>query len=450
MQAQSTSIDFQKTYNFGSSTSNNDFIKTSDGGYLFTGSDFGNGGDGDYSLTKLDSAGDTLWHRRGHLYNTVCCVSWGNTVIETQEGNFLIGAVYYPTPISQIYLLLFNASGNLQWEKFYSLPSVNFTVHSLVNLNSSYLITGFMNGTQNNNFLMKIDNNGDSLWFQVENYTIAGYSHSIAKKSSNEIVLTGSFYDSTSTSFYPQINIIDSNGTTNATFNINDTASAFGLQVQMTYDNNFLLVSRYQATSAINISKIDSVGNRVWSKIMPLQANTAFTCETKDNAIIVVSGDEKIHIFKLSDSGNLIWEDSISLPANFTAISGLSVSFDYKLLISGSYTNGGGGDPTIPFLIRLTDNSLNNIEDQKSSNDYLVYPNPVSRSSCLNIYSQFNKSEEVLTAILVDELGKEILKKDLISCNSRYQITTGNLGSGFYTLILKNRNIKYYSKVIIY
>lgn len=139
-----------------------DVKQTNDGGYIIAGyADVGK-----YEniyLIKTDSIGDTLWTRRyGYTQD-----GWGYSVHQTTEGGYIVAGVRgfegEYRPISNIYIIKTDSSGNIIWTKTIDENTSGEGRYVSLTKDGGYIITG-LTDVGYSVFLVNIDNEGVIKW----------------------------------------------------------------------------------------------------------------------------------------------------------------------------------------------------------------------------------------------------------------------------------------------
>lgn len=153
-------------------------IKSRDGGYLITGrvlhnqAPFGPTNVSAY-LLKLDSTGNFLWH---HAYGTFSPneSAEAHGVVESSDGNlFLAGSISNLNLINSfsddVFIVKTDSAGNQIWGKAYGgdEDDKGYSIHQTTD--SAYIVTGYTLsfGPTIDALILKIDNNGDTLWTRI-------------------------------------------------------------------------------------------------------------------------------------------------------------------------------------------------------------------------------------------------------------------------------------------
>lgn len=226
-----------KTY--GANSYGKDILQTNDGGFIIAGGTQNIGaGLSDSYFIKTDTNGDTLWTRViGGAKN-----DYAQFIKQTSDNGFIaVGNSYsYDTTYSRPFILKLDSSGNLEWTKIYSVPSLYVSCTTTQNdtvviasssSNSKYLLTKLtpncdsiiwakttgtggdnipfdMKGTDDNGFvvagytlggppgvpnmyLVKTNSNGDTLWTKAYGESGGDEAYSIVQSNDGGFALTG-------------------------------------------------------------------------------------------------------------------------------------------------------------------------------------------------------------------------------------------------------------------
>ncbi len=168
-------VEWEKTYNIAIFDRAWSLILTSDNGYLIAGYSE-NPTDGfsrNAFLLKTDSIGNFIWKRSigGNLqdgYANVCSDGRGNYLVAYHAGV----VQEYPNDEvkNKIAVCLIDSLGNIKWEKKYGSPEYFKYVRQIQAFNDG---TFLINGTKLIvRFLMKVNIDGDSLWYREYAYDI--------------------------------------------------------------------------------------------------------------------------------------------------------------------------------------------------------------------------------------------------------------------------------------
>ncbi len=171
-------------------------------GYFLIGLDkekVGNNTLTDGGLLKVDSLGNQIWIKYyGGIYD-----DGYSQVVLSQDGNYLIGSTYavsqpHPDyPDHKIWLKKTDTSGNIIWERKYSDTVFMGWCSAVEELeNGDIIVSGtgaFADGFGNYGWILKADENGDSLWMRRYSYypTFENHLNDMRITSDNGLIITG-------------------------------------------------------------------------------------------------------------------------------------------------------------------------------------------------------------------------------------------------------------------
>ncbi|HRZ42562.1 MAG TPA: T9SS type A sorting domain-containing protein [Bacteroidales bacterium] len=136
-------------------------------------------------VIKTDSLGNEIWRKLvGGFFND------GEARLGiAKDGNYIIGQDYAEwnhqgIPIGRLNIVKTDTSGSTIWQKKYGIPKILYTCSSVKVLEDGNIVAIGNSGntdtgsTKRPGWIMKISNDGDSLWFrEIEKYHPWGYEH---------------------------------------------------------------------------------------------------------------------------------------------------------------------------------------------------------------------------------------------------------------------------------
>jgi len=246
----------------------------SGGGFILTGFTRKIGNPGDIFLVRTDEQGNEIW---SNSYGTEY-VDFGIDVLETNDNSYLItgtaGGFYNPVEFyyhnhdADIILLKVNDSGEEIWRKYYGGDSHEIA-YSLKKAENGYYIFGVTQSIGEgsfDNYLIKIDEEGNELWSKTYGGEDFEYGRSMDIAADGNLFLFGTT-NSLGTTNSPDMYLIktDKNGNEIYSLIIGGEDSEYGYSVKATPDGGCALLGETRSYGMggqdIYFLKIDSIGN---------------------------------------------------------------------------------------------------------------------------------------------------------------------------------------------
>ena len=182
-----------------------DFVRsldpTSDGGYVLSGR-FENEGPGkwDWYLLKVDSLGNQEWREE---YGDTLDQSKGYSFITQDKGFVMVGYTELTNGVGEAYIIKTDSLGQMEWENTFGYENYFDTfLHGQQLSSGDYIISGGimdLNSLTPNAWLMKINQQGDSIWSKEFSY-YGGDSHTYVEDlkvlGDSGFIMTGYIIDS--------------------------------------------------------------------------------------------------------------------------------------------------------------------------------------------------------------------------------------------------------------
>lgn len=246
-----------------------DVIIAENGDYVVTGLISDLNYNADLFLARFNSNGDTLWLKKfgGARFE----VGWG--LCETSDGGFIAtGQTQSVCDSSEVYIVKTDANGNFQWERTYCNTNLGWGNAIKPTLDGNFIISGL---NSNKNWLLKINNNGDTLW--TKTYGIGGLGGcDVIQNADGSLTVTGNGILKTDVSG----NLIWMKPHGSLSF----TSSNDNGYVGVTYDTDFFYGDQY-----IYMYKADNNGDSIWSRVYGFHQSAWGYCidKTQDGGFII-------------------------------------------------------------------------------------------------------------------------------------------------------------------
>ncbi len=166
--------------------------QTTDSGYIMCGftTSFGAGGQ-DVYLVKTDAQGDTIWTKTYGDTGDDC----GYAAMQIADGGYaMTGYTAYGAGGGDVCLIKTNAQGELQWIKAYGGTDHDWGYSLYETADGGYIIAGgtrsFGSG-DDDAYILKTDENGDSLWTRIYGGTAYDWFESVQQLTDFGYIIVG-------------------------------------------------------------------------------------------------------------------------------------------------------------------------------------------------------------------------------------------------------------------
>jgi hypothetical protein len=415
---------------------------------------------------------------------------YGSSVTQTFDGGYIIG-----TPYNGLNgVIKTDAHGDTLWQKTYpflnNMPNYA-SVNSIIQTSdSNYVLVGSL--PDNDSYILKINNVGDTLWFKRSGHGIypVWYAKVIEDNSGN-LVIVGSEEFSSSNCCAPIMVKTDSNGNIIPSFSPNITCPyPTGCRLVTVFidsDGNYLVSGDTPSPNLPHprLTKVGVNGNVLWSMYYTLtDASVSGITQTQDNGYLLVGADwtfgDSTLVYKTDNNGNLQWlkrykgnttswqGKSIDKTNGGYFISGsnqniflMKIDLNYNLL--WSYEFGGSLEEICGQMKSTTDDGCIIVGSTKSygagANDvyfiktdqngiavgqneinlpkhtFTILPNPFASQTTLRT----DKALANATLTLYNALGQQVKQVNNIN-GQTLTLNRDNLSSGLYYLQLLQDN----------
>jgi len=313
---------------YGESTFGGAFsiIETSDGNFIFTGykSPTNNYFDFYIYILKLDEDGNTIWDYSYSGGNRV-----GTDIIETIDEGFIILGRNYTFVANEIILIKLNQDGQLVWDKNYNFQGSPYLMYEIIETqDSGFMLIGEKSGlTDQDIWIMKTDQNGDSTWSKTINYQGNDVGYSIKQLENGDFIIAAN----SGTNEYGQNHLLTyklySSGEIDWVKSYFDNAFFSSSSIISTSDGNFFTtgrISQQVGVKGIFLFKQNSFGDSTWLRTFERGAygGSSEIHQTGDDGYIISgyvsnngSGSDKdAWVLKLNESGLVKIKSELHLP----------------------------------------------------------------------------------------------------------------------------------------
>jgi hypothetical protein len=403
--------------------------QTFDHGYIIAGYTNHDAAAGyDIYLLKVDSMGEVQWTK------TIGGTDWdfGYGIELTSDSGFIIcGKTYsYSNGGSDVYIVKTDASGNVMWQKNYGGSNDESANAIIRDRNNNYIIVGetkSYGAGDDDVWVLKIDEAGDTLWTKTFGTALFDAGHAIDTTSDGNYICNGTSYG----------------------FRATDT------------------------TSDMYFFKIDTLGNQLWYQVQGADSSAEEGLVAKEfpdgnlfsGGITEAYGLGKTAYYMLrTDAGGNYLAGCAFGESDYEEGYSIAVGKDNQIVLAGITSSYGCGLFDI-YLIRIDTFDFVNeyiisshefcdttigIDDPGIGNSvFSISPNPVS-TGCTIYYGDSNSKHVPYTVKISDVTGKEISNHQVLEFPFWFT-RNPKMNSGIYFVsVIQENLIKAVSKMIVY
>ncbi|MBL7727653.1 MAG: hypothetical protein JNM68_08210, partial [Dinghuibacter sp.] len=306
---------FQKTYGGAGDEFIQDLRSTPDGGYIATGrtNSFG-AGNYDGLVIKYDDKGVVQWTK---TYGGAG-FDWLYRIKPTGGGYITVGSTgSFGAPVADAWIMKLDNIGNVVWARRFGENTANGEAGTNVieTSDGGFLFSAINNraGGVASSMLIKLDNNGNTLWSRVYDVGTTDEVSSILEEP-NAYVMVGQYNSTTFHDLYlMRVNKTNGAVISSRGYDI-DGRNNFGYEIYK-INNNFEFIFSYvndfsptPANQRTGVLRLDSLGNIIHAKILnasnptvagliyPLNDGSYFAAHSE-------SANSDIHLFKYNSAG---------------------------------------------------------------------------------------------------------------------------------------------------
>jgi hypothetical protein len=443
--------------------------QTSDGGFMIsaTTESFGNLGNDVLWLIRTDENGDTLWTKIIEGTET----GWGNSISQTTDGGFIITGNSENTD-ADVSLIKTDSLGNIIWQKAYGGDKDERGYSVQETFDKGYIVIGYTESFGSglvDFWLIRTDSNGDTLWARTYGGEEEEYGKSICQTLDAGYIAVGTtvLVDTiiNGNKYVDGINgyiiRIDENGDSLWTKTIADCGFK---SVNITSDGGYIITGYVDIGGPLRedflLIRMDEDGNTLWVKTLAGDERNHGHCvqQTFDRGYFItgtkefILGGGDVWLIRTNANGDTLWTKTIGGDGTDQGMSGCQTSDGGFIAVGYTSTFGLGWDDV--WLIRINPESSTSIYDIEiiKPSAYLLfqnYPNPFNPTTII----KYQLPElSFVTLQVYDVLGREIItlvneEKPIGSYELEFDGRT--LPSGIYFYQLRAGNFIRIKKMVL-
>jgi len=441
---------YEKTYGSSEfSETGYSVCQTNDNGYIVTGSYGLIGDDKDVWLIKISQNGDSLWSKTfGGDRNDV-----GNSVKQCNDNGFIIAGYKNDLELfdRDLYLIKTDENGNEEWSKVYGVEDVDEGANSVCQTNDNgYIVAGYIGtgvGGFGDVYLLKTDENGDTLWTKRIGGDEIDVAEDIQQTKDNGYIIAGHTHSFGSGNTDVWLIKTNENGDTLWTRTYGGQDNDGGNSIDQTIDNGYVITGSTRSfgdgSADIYLIKTNHQGDTLWTKVISGRGSDAGKSiqQTYDNGFIITGHTQQtgdfnfdMWLIKIDNSGILLWDRLFSGDNSSISTRGYCVSQteDNGYIVCGENVSGLDADL---YMVKTDENGSLYIDANTLhiSREVKIHPNPTDEDCRVEI----GIGDESLEIIDLNGQTIHYEKFDPITGHIYKQIDLSHLPTGIYLIKIK-------------
>ncbi len=364
--------------------------QTSDGGFIIGGCL-----DNSLFLIRTDSNGDSLWTK------TYCEEYYGGScgsLLQTSDGGFVVAGGKYTDSINcDAHLMKTDSNGDTLWTKIYGGDFTDYFRSIEQTDDGGYIMAGItasFGAGGADIYLVRTDSIGDTIWTRTYGGDSSDVGYSVQETSDGGFIVAGE--TELIGTGYRNIFLVrtDNNGDTLWTKVFGDK-SAGAKSVRQTQDGGFIITGKWDDvnTRDVCLVRTDSNGDILWTRTygekQKIEEGNALVIMDDGGFMVAGYGHTNknrrdFYVVRTDSSGNALWKENYGSDSGEIAYS-LAKTNDGGVIITG-YSRSFGPGANV-YLVRLGKDSVGNKEKNISISNKTIFitsfPNPFSRSTTI-------------------------------------------------------------------
>jgi hypothetical protein len=454
-------VTFDKSFEGGFMDSDESFcvVQADDGGYVMSGAIWTSDDNGyDMTIMKVDAAGNHLWTKIYGVGTWNMEIAYGLT--KTTDGGYLMcgGTDGFTGSDDDMWIIRTDENGDSLWSKTFGGGSQEYA-HAVIQTNDGgFLVTGSTNSFgagSDDVYIVKTDENGVEQWSKTYGTQWGDVAYSVQQTTDGGYVFGGS------ANSYMDAYIIktDANGDSLWTKIYGGPPTDEVYSIEQTVDGGYIAAGATMSSGAGNydfwMMKLGANGQMEWDK--------TYGGEEKDKAWSVVQSndggyfiagftesyaqaeeDEGVYLVKTNASGDTLWTRSYGGVQNDGAHCTIQTGDGGYAVTGYTYVSGEQFDF---YLIKTHGDGTVGISDNFNKDKVFgmnIFPNPFNSRTTMEFSNPDNK---IYNLTITNINGKTLRTINHINGN-KVIIEKGNLSSGIYFVELRGDKV-FRDKIII-
>ncbi|MBU0764867.1 MAG: T9SS type A sorting domain-containing protein [Bacteroidetes bacterium] len=318
-------------------------------------------------LIHVQSNGQCVFHK---LYDYNELNNGGLAVVQTSDNEFICSSSIYD---GRLHIFRLDECGDTVWTKIFNYSQIGADDgYSVIqSTDGNYIICGVMTDDidiEGDTFILKIDANGDTLWYKTIEGGYGDKGIMIKQTSDEGFIIGGVNYDSIL--FTSQVYLIktDSLGEVEWQEEYGEDGHDNLKSIDITPDGGYIIGGEFvnPATSSYDLFllKTDSAGNEQWKEYYgdAYDDGKGFAIATADSGFAIVgytkdaTGESEAYIVKTDSTGTEEWSKTYGYPDQFNCFMRIRQLEDGNYILAGDVYDFDIADGPLVWLLKMNTN----------------------------------------------------------------------------------------------
>jgi hypothetical protein len=377
----------------------------------------------DAYLVRTNSEGDLI----SQSYIGSHSDDWANCIQPTTDGGFIVagGTESFGVDESDIYLFKLDSEGQIQWQRTYGGEYSEQADYVMQTDDGGYFLVGWTNslgGGYDDIYILRTNSVGDSLWAKTFGGQFYDKAYSAVQTSEGDFVIIGGIGYFGYNPIQAYLIKVNDNGDSLWAREIGGTLSDAGRSIAETPDSGFIFTGWTMSYGAgehdVYLVKTDADGEPLWYNTFGGSDTDVgrFISPTTDGGYLITgytqsfgNGSQNVYIVKVNSDGDSLWATAFGGDEDDYGWAGIE-DIDGGYLVTG-WTRSYSPRSKDALLMKL-ESDHNTIIDGAVDLLPIVtdlrqnYPNPFNASTTISYSTQ---ETQHITLAVFDLLGREIL-----------------------------------------
>jgi hypothetical protein len=451
-------ISFEKSLDIGFNDSDEAWsvVQTSDGGYVVSGATWTSDENWfDMAMMKINQNGEMIWTKTYGVGMMSLEVAYSIDV--TTDGGFIIvGGTDGFTGDNDFWIIRTDENGDSLWSKTYGGDNQEYA-HSVIQTDDGgFIIAGETNSFgagSDDIYVVKTDANGEEQWSQTYGTENPDGAFCIRQTTDGGYIIGGS----TNGYMDGYVVKIDANGALEWEKSFGGPITDEIFSIKQTDDGGYIAAGATMSIGAGNydfwLLKLNATGELTWEKAYGgTEKDKAWGIAISNDGGYVLAGfsesfhqaeeDEGVYMIKTNINGDTLWTRTYGNDHNDGAQAVISTDDGGFLMAGYNYVSGESNNF---YLIKTHSNGTVGVDEPGNKVTLLdIYPNPFRTFATLNFP---NPANITFNLVITNTSGTIVRKRDNIS-GDKVVIEKGDLPPGIYFVELKGDRV-FRSKIIV-